>query len=76
MASRTSVNLAISKLVAMEATKFGGMQWRCLIVTCQARKGFLDAEQALDDFAVHLKERHGARGGVRRRKRSLEASQS
>lgn len=71
MAARTSVNIAISKLVALEPTKFGGMQWRCLIVTCQTRKGFLDAETALDDFAKHLKERHSARGGVRRRARSL-----
>lgn len=72
MAGRTAVNIPISKLVAMEPTKYGGMQWRCLITTCQARQGFLDAETALDDFAKHLKERHGARGGVRKRKRSLE----
>lgn len=64
--SRKLVRIPLTGLVALEPTRFG-MQWRCLIVTCQQRQGFLDAETALDAFAKHLAERHRAGGGLRPR---------
>jgi hypothetical protein len=71
MTIRTSVNIPVAKLVTFEPNKFGTLQCRCLISSCQWTRAFVDAEYALDEFAGHLKERHGARGGVRKRRRSL-----
>lgn len=61
---RKLVRIPLPSLVALEPTRFG-MQWRCLIVTCQRRAGFIDAETALDDFARHLANFHRAGGGLR-----------